>query len=64
MKKLLQDLIFDCKKCGHHLYITDGMTKSGAYIRNVLKKTDCPNCGEEAYELWIFTRNGNFEREQ
>ena len=63
-KKLLNDLIFKCRKCGHNLYIIDGMEKSGKYIRNVLRKTDCPSCGEENNELWIFLRNGNYENEQ
>jgi len=40
------------------------MEKSGKYIRNVLRKTDCPSCGEENNELWIFLRNGNYENEQ
>lgn len=64
MKKIFNDLLFKCKKCEHHLYIINGMEKSGSHTRNILKKTDCPNCGEEADELWIFIRNGNYEREQ
>ena len=63
MKKLFNDLIFKCRKCEHLLYIMDGMEKTGQHLKNVLRKTDCPECGEEAEELWIFVRNGNFYKE-
>ena len=63
MKKLFNDLIFKCGKCGHLLYITNGMEKTGREIRNKIRKLDCPECGEEPTELWIFVRNGNFDNE-
>ena len=50
MKK---DLIFICKKCGHNLYV------SHAKIRKLFK-LDCPNCGEEADNLWILSCEGVF----
>lgn len=53
MKKIKPDYIFLCKKCGHNLYITkDKIIK--------LLKTDCPECGEESYENWIFIGEGDF----
>lgn len=42
-------LHFQCYKCDHQLYLanTEKWTKK-------LVKTDCPSCGEEPYENWIF----------
>lgn len=51
MKK---ELIFICKKCGHNLYVDPVKVKK-------LFKIDCPECGEESYELWILSGQGNFE---
>ena len=51
MKK---DFVFTCKKCGHLIFIMK--------IEKLLK-TDCPSCGEEAEENWIFARMGNYEKE-
>lgn len=50
-----KDLIFICKKCGHYLYIIEGEN----WIKK-LKKLDCPNCGEEPEENWIFSDSGNW----
>ncbi|MDZ4286195.1 MAG: hypothetical protein U1A23_04650, partial [Candidatus Sungbacteria bacterium] len=61
--KLFQDLIFKCGKCGHLLFITNGMNLTGKIIRNKLRNYDCPNCGEESEELWIFVRNGSYDQE-
>ena len=53
MKK--PDIIFECRKCGHNLYVS---------IKNKLhkiEKTDCPACGEEPERNWIFVCFGNFD---
>ena len=51
-KKALEDGIYTCflcKKCrGHHLYVT-----YGKYPK------ECPNCGEEQEENWLFVGYGN-----
>jgi len=48
-----KDLIFICKKCGHNIYVS--LDK----IRKLLK-TECPACGEEAYDLWILSYEGHY----
>ena len=53
-----KDLIFKCRKCEHHLYVCDKKIKK---IRS-LSETDCPECGEEGYENWIFAGKGNYDR--
>lgn len=53
-----KDIIFICKKCLHNLYVTH----NSAWFSK-MKKLDCPNCGEEAYENWILSRLGNFEKD-
>lgn len=40
--------VFICRKCEHNLYLAKRDIKK-------LLKLDCPNCGEEPYELWIFS---------
>jgi len=46
-----KDWIFECYKCSHNLYVsTDKLNK--------LLKTECPECGEEPYRLWILTGKG------
>lgn len=52
MKK--PDWIFKCYKCSHKVYVTK---------KDIAKmlKTDCPQCGEEAFENWIFIGEGDFE---
>lgn len=59
MKK---DLVFQCRKCQHELFLTNGAELTGKEIAKKLKK-DCPNCGEESEELWTYVRLGNFEKE-
>ncbi len=54
MKMLYPDYVFICKKCMHLLYTTKTEKLIGL---------DCPNCGEEWFENWIFKRMGNFELE-
>lgn len=41
--------VFICKKCEHILYIENKKL-------NKIVDYDCPNCGEEGYELWIFSK--------
>ena len=47
--------IFACYKCGHLVYISEPVFKK-------LAKLDCPNCGEEAYQNWIFYGVGDFKK--
>ena len=47
------DYIFQCHKCSHNVYITK------ASIMKMVK-LDCPECGEEPYENWMFIGEGNF----
>ena len=49
------DFIFECKKCGHSLYVGKNKIES-------LFMFDCPNCGEESGEIWILTGEGNFKK--
>jgi transcription elongation factor Elf1 len=49
-----KDLIFECRKCEHNLYVS--LDK----IRKLLK-TDCPNCGEESFGIWLLIGEGIFK---
>jgi transcription elongation factor Elf1 len=51
------DFIFNCKKCGHRLFVT-----SVKKVRN-LNEFDCPNCGEEGEMNWIYEGMGNYDKE-
>ncbi len=55
MAKIKPDFIFKCTKCSHEVYVTK---------KDILKmlKTDCPECGEEAYENWSLIGEGDFEK--
>lgn len=44
-------LLFKCKKCEHNLYIP---MEEAIDTMSSLSDCDCPNCGEEGYENWIF----------
>lgn len=58
----MNDLVFVCKKCKHLLFVrTEDRTI--ADISDVLDVTDCPCCGEESYENWVYSRKGNYEEE-
>lgn len=50
------DIIFKCRKCGHHVYVD--ATMDG--VRKVLD-LDCPSCGEEQYNNWIIVGEGNYD---
>lgn len=53
------DYIFKCRKCNHNLYVdkkeTDKIESMPEY--------DCPNCGEDGYENWVFIGSGNYDEE-
>lgn len=46
-----KDYIFRCKKCYHNLYVDKSKITE-------LLEYDCPECGEEADDLWIFSGVG------
>ena len=52
------DIVFVCRKCNHELFIDKQQ------LRKIVSliKIACPNCGEED-EIWILSREGNFEKE-
>lgn len=52
------DYIFQCRKCGHLLYVD-----KEKFYKNC-KLQDCPECGEEEYENWIFIDEGNFDKDK
>jgi len=54
-----QDLILQCHKCYHKLYVSEITLEK---FKEILNK-DCPNCGEEGYENWILYGVGNYERD-
>ncbi len=54
-KKKSVDLIFECRKCQHNLYVSMGKIR-------MLLKTDCPNCGEEADGNWKLIGEGKFPK--
>lgn len=56
MKKIKGDYLFKCYKCSHNLYIDKER------IMRILK-LDCPECGEEPHENWIFIGDGDFEKD-
>ena len=57
-----KDLIFKCLKCGHLVFVTGEPLKQIKKISSFNKK-ECPNCGEEGYENWVYVRKGNYDRE-
>lgn len=62
VKKKNNDLVFMCKKCDHKLFITDGLHLEGMDLVYKLM-AECPNCGEEPQDLWIFSGTGNYKKE-
>ena len=62
MKKKIKDLVFRCEKCGHLLFIS-GTSQEKIQKIATLDKFECPNCGEERYENWLFVRTGDYEKE-
>lgn len=45
-------VVFACRKCGHNLYAenTEDIFEKIGRVSNF----DCPTCGEEPYENWVF----------
>ena len=56
------DLVFQCRKCGHLLFITGTPEVQIKKIKKLIK-IECPNCGEERYANWTFVRMGNYDKE-
>lgn len=50
-------LVFVCKKCGHEMYVenTENLMKDLCK----LSSKDCPECGEEGYDLWLLSRRAS-----
>ena len=57
-----QDLVFSCKKCGHLLFIVGTATEKIKKITK-LDNYNCPNCGTEREENWVYVRTGNYDKE-
>lgn len=55
------DVVFSCRKCGHLLYLKK--EQSAESLCKKLIHLDCPMCGEEAGENWVFQKFGNYEKE-
>lgn len=51
------DLVFMCRKCGHNLYFDKEKFVKDCDV------PDCPECGEEGNENWIFLGEGNYDKE-
>lgn len=52
------DLVFRCRKCSHLLFINK------KYISKLMEDDSCcPKCGEDSYENWILSREGDYEDE-
>ncbi len=49
------DFIFICRKCEHNLYVD-----KKKFLKNC-KLPECPVCGEEGFENWIFSNDGNYD---
>jgi transcription elongation factor Elf1 len=58
----LNDLVFECRKCGHLLFITGTATEK---IKKITKLDNyvCDNCGAEREGNWAYLRKGNYEKE-
>lgn len=56
-KKTNKDVIFECRKCQHNLYVT----RLTPWWIDKLVDRDCPRCGEEGYRLWTFVGFGKIE---
>jgi len=52
------EFVFMCNKCGHEVY----GPKDIKIIAKIFKK-ECPNCGEEPYNNWTISREGDFKKE-
>jgi DNA replicative helicase MCM subunit Mcm2 (Cdc46/Mcm family) len=55
MKTDNDELVFQCRKCEHHLYVDI------KYVHQIADH-DCPRCGEEPTLNWIFSHVGSYEQ--
>lgn len=55
------DMVFSCRKCGHLLFISTKNRKAEALIK--LLECECPTCGEESGENWVYCGTGNYDEE-
>jgi len=57
--KLNPDIILQCRKCDHLLYIDIKKFMT----QNIDNLPDCDECGEEGNLNWIVVRSGNFTKD-
>jgi DNA-directed RNA polymerase subunit RPC12/RpoP len=57
-----KDLVFECKKCGHLLFITGTASEKVKKISK-LNNYECPNCSAEREENWVYVRTGDYQKE-
>lgn len=59
-KTIKPEIVFECRKCEHNLFVAKDQLQE-----KILKviKMDCPNCGEEAGDIWILSREGDYNKE-
>lgn len=57
-----KDLVFECRKCGHLLFITGTASEK---VKKIAKLNDqeCDNCGAEREGNWSYLRTGNYQKE-
>jgi DNA-directed RNA polymerase subunit M/transcription elongation factor TFIIS len=53
------DIVFECKKCGHLLYVSKDELKEK--IQYLIEK-DCPNCGEQP-PIFIVSHEGDYNED-
>lgn len=58
MNSKTPDIIFECKKCGHNVFVTEKGKKH--WFKRIM--VECPECGEEPYSNWIITGMGDFDK--
>lgn len=55
------DIVFRCRKCEHLVFMDNKVVKAEKLVG--IMEMDCPNCGEEGYENWVLSRQGNYKKE-
>ena len=58
----MQDAVFVCRKCEHHLFIE--INDDFVRILKKLPKYECPSCGELGELNWSFSHIGKSEDEK
>lgn len=61
LSEINNEAVFICRKCRHHLFI--GCDEILLILGN-LDKYNCPRCGEEGFENWVFSHLGNSDNEK